>query len=252
MEPSQRAQRRQQPKWVTYYVTLPYMLLAHEAWLTLVPKAQVILIDFKRHLDRMTMFGAHPIPRGGIPYSHGHCVQVIHRNTFYRNVRELEDRGFLRGTNQIDIDGQSTYYVPSSRWMTWTAPQQMQERVRRLKARIQHREERDLTLGCRISVHPPSHFERNPLLRFWSDPTAWQHQKSAPLPYDQNRDPEKHARTRTKQEEFQTPPTIGPYDPDEGADDRADFLAALRAKNAEQREQDAAAVEAMRAFPREP
>lgn len=224
---------------MTYYVTLPYKMLAHEAWLTLKPKAKVILIDFKRHLDRMTIFGKYPIPKGGIPFSHGHCIDIVHRNTFYRTMNDIEDRGFLRGTDQTDIDGQSTYYVPSAAWMNYVAPDADRKKVDRLKQRILAREARDKRISCTISVHPPTQFVDNPLLKFWSDPTALLHKKSAPLHYDQIGNLEDRAHARVKQEEFQHEPFQGPYDPAHGEEERAAMLEAIRRRNAQQAANDA-------------
>lgn len=246
-----RPKRQTQPKpWLSYFIKIPYRVLAHEAFITLRPTAQLVFIDFRRHADRHTEFGLRPIPRAGIPYAYGHCAHLCHRNSFRKAMTDLEDRGFLYDTGQLDIDGETHYYLPKTEWRNWRAPAGDNKRVADMKARILRRERLDRTDRCTFYVQPRPEILDNPLLKFWTDPALTCTKKVQPLYTDQNREDPERVRARAKQKECPPEPHLAPYDPTEGQDDRADFLERLRAKNAQRLEHEAAGVEQTRAFPK--
>jgi len=174
--------------------------MAHDAYLTMPPSAQLILIDFKRHVDVTTEFGLYPFPKTGIPYSYGHCIVDVHRNTFRKSLNLLEDRGFLLATGQRDIDGESDYYTVGNLWRKWEAPEKDRKRMERLRARILRRENLDRSPTCTFLVHPPAPKNANPLLNFWAVHPDYLHKKSAALPIGSEKKDLEHARTRVKQE----------------------------------------------------
>jgi len=250
-KPNQRRITKPKP-WLSYFIKVPYRVLAHEAYITLRPTAQLVYIDFRRHTDRHTEFGLRSIPRAGIPYAYGHCAHLCHRNSFRKAMADLEDRGFLYDTGQIDLDGETHYYQPRKDWRTWRAPERDAARVAEMKARILRREQLDRTDRCTFFVQPRAEILDNPLLKFWSDPALSCTKKVQPFNTDQKEDDPEHARAHAKQNRDQPEPHRAPYDPTQGQDDRADFLERLRAKNAAATANDAARVQATRAFPQKP
>lgn len=247
------SKRTTKPKpWLTYFIKIPYRVLAHEAYITLRPTAQLVYIDFRRHADRHTEFGLRPIPRSGIPYAYGHCAHLCHRNSFRKAMADLEARGFLYDTGQVDLDGETHYYLPKTEWRNWRAPEKDARRVAQMKARVLRREQLDRTDRCTFYVQPRPEILANPLLKFWSDPDLTCTKKVQPFHSDQNREDPERVRVRAKQGECQPQPHLAPYNPAEGQEDRADFLERLRQKNAARNANEAAAVEHTRAFPRKP
>jgi len=194
---------RPQP-WRAYFVKVPYRILAHEAYLTLRPSAQLIFIDFRRHMDRHTDFGMEPIPHGGIPYAYGHCAHICHRNTFRMAMRDLTARGFLIDTGQLDIDGETAYYVPSKDWRAWRAPKTDARKLAELKQRILRREHLDQSDRCTFLVQPPRKILDNPLLKFWAPTPTPLHKNRAALPIGSEIEKSERAHARAKQTEYQS------------------------------------------------
>lgn len=191
------------PSWLTYFVRMPYQIIASDAYLTLPPKTQVVLLDFIRHHDRYTQFGQFPPPPGGVPYSYGHCAIVMHRNTYAIAIDRLEERGFLLATGQMDIDGETTYFQTSGAWRRWAPSEKDQLKLAKLRKRIQRREHHDARITCTLKVHPPAEKIDNALLKFWAKTPPRVPEKSAGLPFRSDRDIQEPAHAHGTQEQCQ-------------------------------------------------
>lgn len=194
--------RQSQPRkaaWRSYFVKLPYAVIAHPNYLTLSPKTQQILIDIHRQIQRCTNFGLDPLPSDGFPYSYGHCIVDTHRNTFARSLRTLIEREWICESDQLDIDKEVRWYHPLSAWKKWKPTDTQRKRLRSLKARIERREMSDRSTTCTILMHRPAAQNDNPALKFWARDGDYLHSFDAPLTLDQKEKINRGAQARAKQ-----------------------------------------------------
>ena len=189
--------------WIYYFVQIPYSIIVHPNYLTMPPSCQQIILDFKRQYDRHTDFSREPQPKEGIPYSYGHCLLDIHRNTFRSSMDRLQHRGFLKETSQVSNDGQVGFYHWISQWRKYTLTEQERKRLRKLRTRVQNREKADMSTTCTYIMHPPAQLPANPALNFWAKHPHYMHYFGAGVPIEEDKEIKYGACARTKQEEYQ-------------------------------------------------